>query len=233
MSNTTLDQLRHLLQRAGSRCSPRKTASRSGSSGTDWLPGPELAPGDVSEWIARDDGSGALQLALAAAQKAVSTPARWLVVDFIGDLFPGGWEEAGINLSRTVFVRNVDTAAALWAVEQGLRSRGVDVVCCRIDRLTSVMGRRLKIAAETGNSLCLLLRGTEALRETSSADLRVLVSPVPSENWFVRRMEMEVLKIRNGFPGMVAQLELDDETGAVRMVSELGDSAAVCRAAGA
>jgi hypothetical protein len=233
MSNATLERLRQLLNSRGQDRARRKSASRPEDFNADWLPEHGLSPGDVSEWIADGAGAGALQLALTAARKAVSPQSRWLVVDSTGDLFPAGWEEAGLNLSRTVFVQGINPVDALWTVEQSLRSRGVDVVCCRFGRLTPVMGRRLKIAAESGGSLCLMFRGPEALRETSYGDLRVLVSPLPSSDWLRRRVRIEVLKIRNGFPGRVTQVELNDETDALRVVPELADSAPACRAAGA
>ena len=232
MSNATLEHLRQLLNRRGT--TPRlRTAGSSEPSPADWLPEHGLSAGEVSEWIAPCDGSGALQLALSALRLKLSPQARWLVVDSTGDFFPAAWEETGFSLSRTVFLRGLTPELALWAVEQSLRSRGVDVVCCRFSKLTSVLGRRLKIAAETGGSHCLMLRDSNALRETSWADLRMLVSPRPSPDWMRRRVRLEVLKLRNGVPGTVAEVELNDETGVVCLVSQLADSAPLHRATGA
>lgn len=231
MSHATLEQLRQLLQRKTD--APVFRSSQQVCPEEDWLPREGLSPGNVSEWIAAERGGGAFQLAMRAVQRRLRAESRWLIVDADGDLFPTACEEMGRPLPQTVFVRGVSEAEALWTVEQSLRSRGVDAVCCWFDRLSPLVGRRLKIAAEAGTALCLVLRGPHALREPSHADMRVRVSPLPSPDWQRRRLQLEVLKIRNGFPGRVTQVELDDETGAVRVVSELADPATTHRATGA
>ena len=114
-------------------------------------------------------------------------------MDPLGELSPVAWEQADGELSQTVFVPGLEPGDALWVVEQGLRSRGVEIVVARLDRLTPVTFRRLKLAAETGDTRCLLLRMASALRETSWADLRVLVTPLSSLAWGQRRLQVEVL----------------------------------------
>lgn len=199
-----------------------------------WLPAQCLDPGTVTEWCASCDGCGAFELALLTEKLLLPSQGRWLWVDDpAGGTYPIGLAGPGVALDRLVMVQPDNTADALWAVEQGLRSRGVDLVVCRLSRVSPVIGRRLKLAAEAGNSRCLLLRGPEALRETSWADVRLLVSPLPSPSWRRRRLQVELLKVRNGLPGGRVQVELDHETTAVRLVSELADPADLQRATGA
>ena len=198
----------------------------------------ELRSGMVQEWIADAEGSGAQELALWNARKslqrgAITGSGRWLVVDAEQEVCPAGWQGRGIDLARVVVVRVRDPVDLLWTVEQGLRSRGVELVVCRVDHLPMVAFRRLKLAAEVGGTRCLLLRGADALREPGWADLRFLVTPQRSTSWMKRRMRVELLKVRNGLPGSVFQVELDCETDCVRLVSELADSAAVHCSAGA
>ena len=224
-----LDELRALLRQ-------RSVAVRSSQATRDgcqlWPPG-GLASGEVSEWIADQHGSGAAVLALATVRRQLADDSHCLVIDPWGEVSPVALEQMGWNLSRVVFARAQEPAEVLWTVEQGLGSRGVELVFCRLSKLPAVAFRRLKLAAETGGSRCVLIRQPEALRETSWADVRLLVSPLPSPCWRRRRLRVDVLKIRNGLPGGAVQLELNNETGHVRVVSELAHSADHRRAAGA
>jgi len=229
--STTLEELRSLLrQRTGSRSASKAVSRSCGTSEREpfWIGG----TGELHEWISGEDGSGAFELALLTVRRKFPDGCRWLVVDHSGEISPAALEERGCDLSGMVFVRSREPSECLWAVEQGLRSRGVDVVCCRLPKLTPVTFRRLKIAAEAGKTHCLLFREREALRETSGADVRLLISPLPSSCWNRRRLRVEVLKIRNGFAGKAMQVELDDEATCVRVVSELADSTSLRGAAG-
>ncbi len=107
-------------------------------------------------------------------------------------------ENLGLSLSNIVFVRVQNGSQALWATEQGLRSRGVDVVVCRMEKIAPFAFRRLKMAAEAAGARLLLCRGAYALREATAADIRLVVSPQPSSSWRCRRYRVEFLKIRTG-----------------------------------
>ncbi len=196
----------------------------------------ELQSGMVQEWVATSEGSGVLELALWNARQSlhgqsIIAGGRWLVVDTT--LSPVAMVERGIDLSRVVAVQVHEPTELLWAVEQGLRSRGVDLVICRVDRLPTVAFRRWKLAAEVGGTRCLVLRGADALREAGWADLRVRVTPLCSPDWDKRRSRIETLKVRNGLPGGVIEVEWDRETDCLRVVSVLADSTSTPCAAGA
>lgn len=228
----SLSSLRKQLQRREGQVRPLGSPLGKGSDFPDWLR-QAAHPPQVSEWIAATPGSGAWQLALAASRPPQSANSRWLFAGTDRDVLPQGWEQCGVNLAQLALVRAADSSQLLWGVEQALRSGGVDVVCCRLPRVPPVVFRRLKLAAEAGRCACVLLRDHQALREMSGADLRVLVSSCSSPSWKRRWLRVEVLKVRNGIPGKGVLMELDDETGALRVVSELADSAAVQRPAGA
>ena len=183
-----------------------------------------LEPGEISEWITFAGGGGG-DLALSVAAPQLPAGNRWLIVDPVQETHPTTLQRRGLDLSRALFLQSTSPAEALWVVEQGLRSRAVEIVWCRLAKLTPVAFRRLKLAAETGRSRCLLMRPPEAAREGSCADRRLRISPLPSPCWNRRRFQVEVLKIRNGLPGSRFQVELDYESGALRMVSELAGSA--------
>ncbi|MBX3444547.1 MAG: hypothetical protein KF774_19255 [Planctomyces sp.] len=223
--STSLHDLRALLQQgAGAFRSPLSLPrQRETGEHSSWLP-KGLSAGEISEWIALEDGSGAAELALSSVCGQLPADSRWLMIDPQGETYAPALVQRGLDLSRVLLVQTQDAAEAFWAAEQGLRSRGVDVVCCRLPRLAPLAFRRLKLAAEAGESRCLLLRGPEALRETSWADVRLLVTPLLSPSWRRRHFRVEILKVKNSVPGRAAQAEFDDETGVVRVVSKLADS---------
>ena len=101
-----------------------------------------------------------------------------------------------------------------------------------------------------------LMRPAEAIKTSTWADLRWLVQPVrggeeastiqaglvqPVLNDVRsrlsvssgRRLRVELLHCREGTPGGAVHLEIDDETGAVRVVPPLAAATSVPRAAGA
>jgi len=196
----------------------------------------ELGSGVVQEWVATAEGSGVFELALwntrqSLRSQSIIAGGRWLAVNTV--LWPVAMAERGVDLSRVIEVQVPEPNELLWTVEQGLRSRGVDLVVCRVERLSSVAFRRWKLAAEVGGTRCIVLRGADALRETSWADLRVQVTPLCSSEWDNRRWRIETLKVRNGLPGGIIEVEWDRETDCLRVVSVLADSTAAPRAAGA
>ena len=190
-------------------------------------------PGSVIEWITSGDGSGANALWLPRLRQR-HPQARWLFVDPTGDLFAAGMVRWGFDLSRVIGVRTSDLSQTLWVIEQGLRSEGVEFVWGRVDRLSSVAGRRLKLAAEAGRSTCLLARGERALSEPSVADVRLQISPERSLEWDRRRWRVTVLRSKGhgiGTTGTSQLIEYDHATDDVRLASELADSTAPCPAA--
>ncbi|MDW8266464.1 MAG: hypothetical protein RMJ52_14155, partial [Gemmataceae bacterium] len=68
--------------------------------------------------------------------------------------------------------------------------------------------------------LGLLLRPQTALAVPSFAWLRLLVAPLPVESRH-RRLRVEVVRCRGGRSGPTLLLEIDDATGAVRLLPEL------------
>lgn len=185
------------------------------------------------EWITSGDGSGANALWLPRLRQR-HPQARWLFVDSTGDQFAAAMAHWGFDFSRVIGVRTSDLSQTLWVIEQGLRSEGVEFVWGRVDRLSSVAGRRLKLAAEAGRSTCLLTRGERALSEPSVADVRLQISPEQSPEWDRRRWRVTVLRSKGhgiGTTGTSQLIEYDHATDDVRLVSELADSTAPCPAA--
>lgn len=189
------------------------------------LPGGGLARGALCEWVADTPGWDAEALALLAAAEAGAPDGPIVVVDAEGEFYPPGAAWLGVDLSRLIVVRPGVRAAA-WAVDQALREPAVSAVWATIDRLDDVTFRRWQLAAERSGTVGLLVRPNRARREPSWAAVRIGVGALPAvlqkgAGWN-RRLHLEVLRCRGGRSGAALELEIDDETGVVRVVSSLG-----------
>jgi protein ImuA len=218
-----------------------------------WLPGART----VVEWLADGPGCGAQTLALALLARSLPDDGTIVIVDPQREFYPPAAAALGIDLAHTIVVRPADEAAALWALEQTLRSRGVDAAFCRLGAINDRASRRLQLAVEHGGGRGVLVRPAYFRRQPSWADARLLVRPVcpygarpagtrlnechPSSliphlsSLHARRLQIEILSLRGGAPGGVCEVELCHETGGVRLVPQLARAAPATstRAAGA
>lgn len=211
------------FERAGR--SDQGAALAAGSAFDALLPENGLAWGTLIEWLS-DDGSWAAALALRLAQRVLPSGGAFVVIDERGEFYPPAAAGLGIPLEHTVLVRPAHTRAALWAAEQALRSRAAAVVLTWTGSLHDRAYRRLKLAAEAGGCIGLLLRPTACRAEPSWADVRLLVNPLPAPAAALgRRLLVEILQLRGGATRPAVELELSDETNDVRLVPRLADSA--------
>ena len=190
--------------------------------------------GALVEWLAEGDGSGAGTLAFMAAMRAQSDGGALVVIDGRGDFYPPAAAAWGLELGETIIVRPSRSRDMVWALEQSLRCGGVSAVLCWADELNALVFRRLQLAAAAGGTLGLLIRPADYRGHPSWADVRLLVRPLLSQSESQgRRLHLELLHCRNGMSGGVVELDISDETGVVRVASQLGPSEAAKRKAGA
>jgi protein ImuA len=175
------------------------------------------------------------QTPFSAAQKVL------VIVDGQRCFYPPAAAKLGIDLERLLVVHPKTARDAMLAVDQSLRAPAVGSVIGWYDRLATPAFRRLQLAAETGGGLGLLLRPAAVRRTPSFAALRFLVMPVASDvrqafepdssvrleslTYAVRRVRLEVLRCRGGTAGQSVILEIDDETGDVRVPAGLAVAA--------
>jgi protein ImuA len=142
-------------------------------------------------------------------------------------LYPPGVAQLGVPLGRLAVVRTSRPADALWACEQMLRCQAVAAVVLPLRTLDGYTSRRLQLAAETGGSLGLLVRGDEHGEPTFAASrvrLEPLVGPAGG-----RCMRVTVLKIREGRPREPFVVELPDAADAVPAHAVPADGAGAAR----
>ncbi len=197
------------------------------------LPAGGLSRGGLVEWLAAGEGSGASWLALVAARGACHEHGPLVVIDGRGTFYPPAAALAGIELERVLVVRVEQAADEAWALDQALRSTGVGAVFCQSQRLHPRAVRRLQLAAESSGGLGLLVRPEVARQEPCWAEARLLVRSLPTGAMKLaacltkgRRLRVELLRARGAAGGRSVDLEIDDETGVVRLAAELATAAA-------
>jgi len=189
-----------------------------------------LCRGTLVEWLASGPGSGAGSLALSAAREACREGGPLVVIDRAACFYPPAAVQAGVQLDRLIVVRPDSAADEIWALDQALRSSAVAAVLCWIERREPHMWRRMQLAAEAAGNLGLFVRPATARGDPSWAAVRFFVTPLRSA--VGRRLRIELLRLRGNPGGQTLDLELDDETGAVRLAPPVAASTLVRRAAG-
>jgi len=190
------------------------------------LPDDGLAWGSLIECL-HEEGSGAADLMLRMASQVLPAGGALVVIDERGQFYPPAAAGIGIALEHTVLVRPAHSRDAVWAMEQALRSRAAAVVLAWAGSLHDRIYRRLKLAAEAGACVGLLLRPIACRDEPSWADVRLRVNAAPSPQQALgRRLRVEIMQVRGGPSRPTVELELCDETNHVRLVPRLADPTA-------
>jgi len=188
-----------------------------------------ISRGSLIEWLSEGPGSGAETLTLKLVSDLRGT---LMIVDSGHNFYPPAAAALGLALSETIVIRPRREADSLWAVEQSLRCRGVSAVLARLNHLESRQFRRVQLAAEHGGTIGVFLRSAQHRAAPSWAQARFLVRPCPSPDSqpLGRRLQIESLH----FDGRdVVELELNNATGSLRLVTRLAHSTVARRAAGA
>lgn len=227
-------QLRCLERAARSARSTREIISTGILALDNWLPEKGLPRGAVLEWLPLAAGSGAGRLAVMMAARRMGPDGTLVMIDPQRRFYPPALAQMGVDLERTFLVYPANARDTLWAFEQSLRCPAVAATVGPLDQITSHDFRRLQLAAEAGGGWGMLLRAARYRDQPSWADVRLLVEPlgstdVPAE----RHLRIELLHARGGASSGTLRLGIDDETGTVRLVSELAAAKTLSCAAGA
>lgn len=194
----------------------------------DCLPGGRLPAGSLVELLAAREGAGVWTLACLMARRVCGQRKALVVCDVQGCFYPPAVVRWGLDLDRVIVLRPAGAREGDAAVGQSLRCPAVGAVVSWHARLHPLDCRRLGAAAEAGGGVGFLLRPGETRREPSFAALRLLVTPEAADE--LRRVRVDVLRCRGGTCRSLV-LEIDDETGHVRLPSRLAAPAARSRPA--
>ena len=143
-----------------------------------------------------------------------------------GRPFARGLAGQGPGPERLVWIRAEKEAAALWALEEALKSGAVAAGLVTAEQPAFVTTRRLDFAAREGGARGVVLRCGPAL-DLSAARMRWRIAAAPSTSGRfdplapgATRLMAELARRRSGPPGRW-ELEQDDETGGFRVVPGL------------
>lgn len=210
------------------------------------LPEGGICPGTLMEWLSDGPGSGAGTLAFRIAAHLTGDNRTCIAIDPERSLYPPAIYARERFTGQLVVVHPANERDTLWVMEQSLRCCGVAAIVCRTGSLPGRTYRRLQLAVETGGGFGLLLRPGKFRSEPSWADVRLQVTPIPrgaisganpvsGTDAFPegRLLRMELIHSRGRAGGSTVELEMDDDTGDVRLAPRLAATANPFRIAGA
>lgn len=150
------------------------------------LPGGGWPVGGLTELLTAQSGAGELRLLLPALRALGAAGRR---IGLVGPpCLPNamGLAAAGLPARQLYWVRPpagagkaARQADMLWAAEQMLRSQAFGAVLVWLPVARPEALRRLQVLAQAGDAAVWALRPATALRESSPAVLRLLLSPLP------------------------------------------------------
>ncbi|HEX9836325.1 MAG TPA: hypothetical protein VGB90_05680 [Alphaproteobacteria bacterium] len=177
------------------------------------LPWGGLPRGALHEVLAGDAGSATLfAVALAARLAGSEGDILWCIRAGALDAglpCPAGLAAIGLDPARLVLVTARNDADALWAMEEGLRSRAVAAVIGEAVEASLTATRRLALAAEA-NGAAFLLRPDAGDPPPSAAATRWRIAAAPAApdtglppalSRVEGRFRAELFRCRGGAPG--------------------------------
>lgn len=122
-------------------------------------------------------------------------------------LFPLALKKFNIDPFQIIFIETATDAESLWVMEEALKCDGIGVVVAEIASVSFSQSRRLQLAVEKSKVTGLLIRSFQAQRTLASiAKWRIRplpsVSPDGMPGVGYAQWEVELMKVRNGKPGM-------------------------------
>jgi hypothetical protein len=175
---------------------------------------------------------------VASAYRKASAPVLWCTTSHFraehGGLYGPGLMDLGLSPETLVLVDASRETDALWAIEEGLRSKTLSLVVGLIKEAGLTPSRRLGLATSASETPALLLTSPSGPSAPSAAlRLRLQRAPAPSHPLDARapgaaRLRLTLERCR-GAPAMVEErtfdLEWCDVTYRFRMAADVADRA--------
>jgi hypothetical protein len=173
------------------------------------------APKTLVDILGEAPGSGAMQLGLWLANKALRARSELVVIDPVGEFYAPAAIAWGVDAKRLLIVRPRSAREALACTEIALRSPAVGAVCASLGRIDDRAYRRLLLAAEAGNALGVFVRSIRYEADPSWADVQLRADPVPSPGEHNAAFAVRVTRRRNrhGPAGGTGEVSMDWRTG--------------------
>jgi protein ImuA len=123
-------------------------------------------------------------------------------------LFPPALKFFGIEPDQVIFVTMEREKDVLWAMEEALKCKGLAAVVAEIKELSFMASRRLQLAVEQSCVTGFIIRHQPRYIGVTACVSRWQIKPLPSQleegmpGVGFPRWQVELLKIRNGQPGV-------------------------------
>lgn len=165
------------------------------------LPGAGWPRGAITECLIPNCGIGELQLILPMLRKVSRDGLTAFWIDAPHTPYAPALARAEVDITRLVQVHTQSREDQLWTLENCLRSTTTGLVMVWLDTIKRSDIRRIQLAAEAGDSLCILFRDASHAQEHSPAALRLKLAP--EDDW---KLQTAIIKRRGGWP--VADLKV-------------------------
>ncbi len=164
--------------------------------------------GALSECLLDRPGIGELQLALPLLQRLTAQQKYvfWINPPFIP--YAPALARSDVDLDQIVQIDTDTRSDLLWTLENCLRSPATGLVMAWPENLAARDIRRLQLAAEAGQSICILFRNRQQASQSSPAALRLELAPDSQLG-----LQVNILKRRGGWPGQTCRLALAARAG--------------------
>jgi protein ImuA len=123
-------------------------------------------------------------------------------------LFPPALKNFGVKPDRIIFIDLKHERDILWAAEEALKCEGLSAVIAEVQELSFTQSRRLQLAVEQSRVTGFILRNDIRKLNPTACAARWQITPLPSKldddmpGVGFPRWNVELLKVRNGNPGM-------------------------------
>ncbi len=127
--------------------------------------------------------------------------------------YPQSLAMQGIDVNRLLWVDTQTPKEQLWALEQILTSGASPLVLCWLEDLSVSQARRLQLACEKGESLCLCYLPSKVKDQAHPVPLRIALQPSTETNTKMGNdrlfeTQVDILKRRGGWPAPRFSLSL-------------------------
>lgn len=164
--------------------------------------------GALSECLVDAPGIGELQLVLPLLRRLTGQKRAVFWVNPPLTPYAPALAREGIDLDQMVVVQTRSRPDLLWTLENCLRSPVTGLAMAWPDTMAARDIRRLQLAAEAGQSTCILFRSRREACQSSPAALRLELVPDDRPG-----LQVNILKRRGGWPGQGCRLPLEERAG--------------------
>lgn len=190
-------------QASRQRQAVRPGAESTGYAALDaYLPGGGWPRGAMIECLTDAPGIGELRLMLPALQRMTRAGQTVFWIDAPHIPYAPALARADVDIRQLITIQTQSREDQLWTLENCLRSPGTGLAMVWLDSARRSDIRRIQLAAEAGNSLCILFRHSRHADQQSPAALRLQLTPGENDG----QLCPDILKRRGGWP--VSDLQL-------------------------